>query len=362
MGRHQCVIYGGSGFIGRRLAARLLKAGHRVRLADKQPPPEHADLWVPCDVRDARATREAAAGMDTIYNLAAEHGDDVWPLRLYKEANVAGAHHVCAAADAHGIQRYIYISSVAVYGFSPREVDEDTEPRPFNEYGRTKLEAERICDAWFKAQAGRCLVIVRPTVVFGEGNRGNVYTLVRQIASGRFVMVGNGANRKSMAYVENVAAFLEFLLDQPPGRGLYNYADKPDFDMNGLVSEVRAKLGLGPTRLRVPYALGCLTGLAFDLLAFVTRLRFPISLIRVRKFCANTQFSVRRAMEAGFRPPVPLEQGLARMLEAEFGAQAGRRPNHDLTAPAAPRTTPTSTEDPAGSPPRADTPAARRSG
>ena len=54
----------------------------------------------------------------------------------------------------------------------------------------------------------RSLVIVRPAAVFGEGNRGNVYQLLRQIASRRFVMVGSGHNRKSMAYVGNVSALL----------------------------------------------------------------------------------------------------------------------------------------------------------
>ena len=54
----------------------------------------------------------------------------------------------------------------------------------------------------------RTLIIVRPTVIFGEGNRGNVYNLLNQVASRRFVMFGNGKNIKSMAYVENIAAFL----------------------------------------------------------------------------------------------------------------------------------------------------------
>ena len=54
----------------------------------------------------------------------------------------------------------------------------------------------------------RSLVVVRPTVVFGEGNRGNVYQLIHQIISGRFVMVGSGKNRKSIAYVGNLSAFL----------------------------------------------------------------------------------------------------------------------------------------------------------
>lgn len=73
-------------------------------------------------------------------------------------------------------------------------------------------------------------------MVFGEQNRGNVYNLLRQIASGKFIMIGSGQNRKSMAYVENVAAFIEHALGFGPGVHIYNYIDKPDFDMNTLVA------------------------------------------------------------------------------------------------------------------------------
>lgn len=314
----RCVIFGGSGFIGTRLTSRLLAAGHSVRIADKNSPPERKELWSPCDVRDAEKTREACAGMDTIYTLAAEHGDDVRPVGLYQEVNVGGAHNICAAAAAQGVRRHIYISSVSVYGFAPDEVDEERLPRPFNEYGRTKLEAEKVCEEWFRAEPGRTLVIVRPTVVFGEDNRGNVYNLMRQLAAGRFVMVGSGRNKKSIAYVENVAALLEFVLAGGPGRRLYNYADKPDYDMNGLVREICNHLGRTPPRRHVPYALGYAAGLLFDLAAFLTRRQWPVSAIRIRKFCATTCFSVGRALEAGFKPPVTLAEGLKRTIEAEF--------------------------------------------
>lgn len=82
------------------------------------------------------------------------------------------------------------------------------------------------------------MTIIRPTVVFGEGNRGNVYNLFRQIASGRFVMIGSGNNMKSMAYVENIAARLEHALDQQSTYQVSNYVDKPDFTMNQLVDVI----------------------------------------------------------------------------------------------------------------------------
>jgi len=161
-------------------------------------------------------------------------------------------------------------------------------------------------------------VIVRPTVIFGEGNRGNVYNLLRQIASRRFVMFGDGENRKSMAYVENVAAFLEYSLAFKPGLHIYNYIDKPDFDMNILIREARKTLfGKNNVGLRLPAFLGIAIGYFADVVANMIGKTLPVSSIRVKKFMGTTQFS-SSVSETGFVPPVSLEEGLAQTLRYEF--------------------------------------------
>ncbi|UCZ56523.1 hypothetical protein LGV61_12455 [Desulfurispirillum indicum] len=145
-----------------------------------------------------------------------------------------------------------------------------------------------------------------------------MYNLLRQIASGKFVMIGDGKNHKSMAYVENVAAFLEHCLGFSSGVHVYNYIDKPDFDMNTLVGIVREKLGKGAgVGPRLPYGIGLAAGYVFDLAARVTGRTFPVSSIRVKKFCATTQFDTSLG-KTGFIPPVALSEGLQRTVSHEF--------------------------------------------
>jgi nucleoside-diphosphate-sugar epimerase len=320
MSSHDILIVGGSGFIGNRLTNRLLAAGHRVRIYDKLPSTKHPELSIIGDVRDRDALVAAAAGADTIYNLAAEHRDDVRPISLYDEVNVGGAENVVAAAESNGINRIVFTSTVAVYPFSPVPLDETAKPAPFNDYGRTKLLAEDVHDRWQAAAPDRTLVTIRPTAVFGEDNRGNVYNLIRQIATGRFVMVGDGTNRKSIAYIENVAAAHDFALTLDPARHLFIYADQPDFDMNTLVGDVRESLGRSRNPgLRLPKQAGLILGSAFDLLARLFGRSFPISRIRIEKFCANTRFDSTRIMAAGFTPAVDIREALKRTVVAEFG-------------------------------------------
>ncbi len=312
-------VIGGSGFIGTRLVARLISNGFTdVVIIDKAISQRFPDRTRIADVRDEASFEAAVDAGAVIINLAAEHRDDVTPISLYEDVNVGGARHICAVAARKGCDHIIFTSTVAVYGAAELGTGENGRIAPFNEYGRTKYAAEAVFTDWQAASPQRSLTIVRPTVVFGEQNRGNVYNLLRQIASGRFLMIGSGRNRKSLAYVENVAAFLESRLQAPPGVGLFNYIDKPDFDMNSLVANVYGLLGR-PYRgwLRLPYPAGYAIGLGFDLVAKLSSRKFPISAIRVRKFCLNSVYSTR-IEGTGFKPPVPLEDAIRRTVTYEF--------------------------------------------
>lgn len=132
-------------------------------------------------------------------------------------------------------------------------------------------------------------------------------------------MVGNGRNRKSMAYVGNIVAFVKFLIDNyASGYNVFNYIDKPDYDMNQLVQHVETVLQKRLPAIRIPYAIGMAGGYCLDALAWLLRRKFAISAVRVKKFCATTEYDATRMQQTGFKPPYTLADGLARTLEFEF--------------------------------------------
>lgn len=312
-------VVGGSGFIGTRLSRRLQVNSHMFRIVDKVISSTYPDRGVLADVRFYDELLSTITGCEVLINLAAEHRDDVQPRSLYYDVNVTGAVNLCRVANEKNVKKIIFTSTVAVYGFAPLGTDETGEIAPFNDYGRSKYEAEQIFKSWqAESPAERTLVIIRPTVVFGEQNRGNVYNLLRQIASGKFLMVGNGENRKSMAYVENLAAFIEHCVNFKAGVYIYNFIDKPDFSMNELVGSVKRTLGQSDKiGFRLPYSAGIAIGKCFDLVAAITGKRLAISSIRVKKFCANSVYNT--AIDStGFFPPVPLTKALEQTIRHEF--------------------------------------------
>ncbi len=315
-------VTGGSGFIGTHLVGQLLKAGHQLTIFDKNNSSKYPELVVIGDVRDKDALIKAVADHDVIYHLAAEHADDVGPISLYHDVNVEGAKNLIVAADKAGINKIIFTSSVAVYPLNVGEPDEDSQVAPFNEYGKSKYAAEQVFTEWASEDASRSLTIVRPCVIFGEDNRGNVYNLLSQICKKKFIMVGSGQNKKSIGYVGNIIEFLIFTLNFGPGFKLFNYADKPDLTTNELLGIAKNAFERNDdSELRIPYCIGLLGGLAFDLLANISGKSFSISSIRIKKFCADTTISTSRLLETGFKPPYTLKQALEQNIKAEFPLQ-----------------------------------------
>lgn len=314
-------LIGASGFVGTRLIDLLSSQPeeYSIRNIDKQQSHFFPQVTEIGDVRDVELLKSKLADTDVVVLLAAEHRDDVSPISLYYDVNVEGMKNVLAAMEANGVKRIIFTSSVAVYGLNKDNPNENHPTDPFNHYGKSKWQAEEVLQQWYKSHPDWNINIIRPTVIFGERNRGNVYNLLKQISSGKFLMVGDGNNVKSMSYVGNIVAFIKFLIDNKKSDyNVFNYIDKPDLTTNELVAHVSKVLNKHIPSTHFPYWLGILGGKCFDLLAFILRKKLTISSVRVKKFCATTQFDSTKAHSSGFKAPYTLSEGLAKTLTFEF--------------------------------------------
>ena len=310
-------IIGGSGFVGTNLCKLLKLSQTPFEIIDIKPSKQFPDKCKIGNIFDIDAMRKMISG-EVIVNLAAVHRDDVDDLSEYHRTNVDGAKNIAQVCLEKGIKKIIFTSSVAVYGFVEGGIDENAPTNPFNEYGKTKILAEEVFREW-QSFEDNSLIIVRPTVIFGEGNRGNVFNLFSQIASNKFLMVGPGHNKKSMAYIGNVVAFLDKCIKQDISYGLYNYVDTPDFSMNALVKHVRFKLkGKNNVGLRIPFWLGLFFGYIADGLSKILGRKLPLSSIRIKKFTSSTEFLSSKSELDNFDPPFSLLEGIERTLHSEF--------------------------------------------
>jgi nucleoside-diphosphate-sugar epimerase len=311
------LLTGNAGFIGKYLTSALICNGYDVQGLDVRPRKdvEKSFTQVEGNVLDKNIVREAMVGADTIIHLAAEHKDFGISKEEYFNVNVNGTQVLLDEASEQNIKKFIFYSSVAVYG-SNQPSSDSTIPQPNNYYGASKLKAEEVIREWVQADASRRVVIIRPTVVYGPRNHANIFRLVKQVSDGKFIWVGNGSDIKSVAYVENVVDATVFLSSRMEcGLHIYNYADSPHLTTKEIVQIIAAKAGVKVPKLRIPWSFAITTASTFDVLGKLLGIDFPITSARIRKFNTPTCHRAEKIFASGFRPRYTIEQGIEKMVK-----------------------------------------------
>lgn len=318
---------GATGFIGYQLCRKLESSGDEVIGLDLIPP-EHGqrlDRFVTGDIRDPATVRKALSGCEAIFSLAAAHHDFGIDEATYYSVNQDGSRVICDEADRAGIRRICWYSSCAVYGSAANPKTETTTPMPQGPYGASKLAGEDVFKAWVARGDDRRALVIRPTITFGPGNVANMYSLIRQVASGRFLIAGQAKNRKSLSYVENLLDATLYLWSRGwSGLEIFNFVEKPDLTSREIAETVAAALGRSKPLPRMPMVLALAATLPFDVATAITGRDFGVSSMRVRKlFSMETCFEAEKLASTGFRSAVPVREGIQRMVR--WWQQAGSK-------------------------------------
>ena len=292
---------GASGFIGTRLVERLVAEGAEVVAIDLLPPRRAVEGvdYLPVDVRDPIPV-DAARGVDVIYNLAAVHRTPGHPDHDYYDTNIRGALNVTALAEANGVDRLVFTSSISVYGPTEDLVTEQSAPAPVSAYGRSKLIAETVHSQWQARGPGRRLVLVRPGVVFGPGEGGNYTHLARALAGGYFVYPGRRDTIKSGGYVDDLIGALDFALAQVDPMIAFNFAYPEQSTTQDIVQAFGRVRGSASSPLTIPTGLMLAAAAAFEL-ANTMGIRNPIHRQRILKLVQSTRVEPGWLLSRGYR-------------------------------------------------------------
>ena len=218
----RALVTGATGFIGGRLARKLLGDGVRVRAlvrgaaAGAELEAVGAEVVVG-DVTHGASRARAVAGCDVVYHAASLVTESNPGEAEYLRVNAEASESLARAAAEAGAGRFVFVSSIGIYAPGRDVVDETTAPAPLDAYGRSKLEAERRLQR-VAEERGIGLAVVRPSRVYGPGDRA-LLPAVRAIARRRFPLVGAGTARVDFLHVDDLVAALEAAAAR--GAGLY---------------------------------------------------------------------------------------------------------------------------------------------
>jgi len=314
------LVTGGFGFIGSVLCKELHRAGWEIRIVDiEDKSKSNIEFgrfdYIVGDIVDYSTVLKATEGIDLIIHLAAKHRFFGISKDEFYRVNVEGTKAILKAASQRNIKNIIFYSSVAVYGDQSVPTNENTIPKPDNTYGITKFEAEKLVCNWVSERENRNALIIRPTVVFGPNNKGNMYRLIRQIDKRLYIPIGSGKNIKSVAYVENLVNATLFLMNKGfKGLEVYNYADEPHRTFREIVDLIYRLSGRSAPKLSLPVKPVLMSLRPFDYLAKLLGINFPIP-IALMKMNTPTHHTASKIRKAGFQQIHSFEEGLACMID-----------------------------------------------
>jgi nucleoside-diphosphate-sugar epimerase len=312
------LVTGGTGFIGSRLALQARGDGHEVVVAgqlnsdaERARFEELARAGVHIEqgpLQDADYARRMTAGCQAVIHLAAAQHEANVPEQYFFDVNVNGTRRLLEASELAGVSRFVYGSTIGVYGeYRGQALDEDTPPQPMNVYGRSKLAAEEVV----KAHHGELKTsIVRISETYGPGDY-RLLKLFRAIERGRFMIIGEGLNRRQTIHVGDLVQGLMLAAVHPAAVGeTFVLAGQETMTTREMVEYVAHALGRRAPRWHAPMWPFLAAAVAFEKTLSPLGIQPPLHRRRLDFFCKSFVFSTAKAARLlGFRASVPFATG-----------------------------------------------------
>jgi nucleoside-diphosphate-sugar epimerase len=297
------LVTGAGGFIGRHVVQALAESAGPTRIRTMWHGPIESGVQmagvhaIRGSLEDPRTLAVATESTEAVLHLASKTVDR--ERTGFHRVNVEGTAALCQAAVRAGVRRFVYVSTVGVYGHRPhRDADEDTPVAPDTPYARSKSEAERIVLDHHERGDLRC-VVARLRFVYGEGDVSLLPRIIRFTRRFPF-LVGSQAKLSLIEAGELAAVLARFALTpiQVSGRPVFHVTDGQPLGFEEMVGVICRSLGYRPPGLRVPFSLLHAPIQAIERVLGIDpeASPLPISSIRLKLVGRDNWFSNRRLM------------------------------------------------------------------
>lgn len=317
--RKTILVTGASGMIGRTVVQALSASPEwDIRAQARSPQDTRAILGEVCDVtqvliRDADFTRTGEREMrmltkdcHTIIHCAGlVHKPDA-PYQEYEVMNVRATQSLAEAAASNGVNTLIFLSTQALYGLGPfSNIEENGPLQAKTPYAVSKVTSEKFLEIFRGIPR---IVTLRPSLVYGEGDRGNILSMIKEIKAGRFVQIGGGNTEKSIIYSRDLAEAITLSMNVPEGYHTFNVSNPKPTTVKELIDTITESLGMQKKVSSMPEPLLRFGVRAAELLM---KEKAPVTSEQVNKLTTTTTCSVNKLINAtGFQQRTSLREGI----------------------------------------------------
>lgn len=325
--KSRVLITGATGFIGSYLKDYILEKECEVICTYRGKKPEFDDgknvIWIRIGEIDANTKwNYALEKIDYVFHIAGvahKLGSSERELKSeYERINIAGTMNLVEQVKlSKTIKKFIFISSLSVYGSKINKViSEESKCVPENDYGKSKYTAENIVIDNFKTtNINWC--IIRPTLVYGKGNPGNMERLIKLIISGvplPFMMI---RNKRSMLYIGNLVSALYEVMENPyANRKIYVLSDGEELSTKEIVVLIKKNIGRGGLIFPMPVFMLKIIGIFGDYMKKFNLNNIGIDSYSVDKIISSLEVdSSKIRKELTWQPPYTLEEGIKNIFK-----------------------------------------------
>jgi len=242
--------------------------------------------------------------VDLIVNFAAVHREPGHLEYEYFETNLLGAENVCKFAEKINCNEIIFSSSISPYGVSKDIRSESNIPVPNTSYGSSKLVAEKIHQIWRANNLERILTIIRPGVVFGPGECGNVSRLIHSVINYYFVYVGNKNIRKAGIYVKELCSALWWIhsynVKNYDKNELFNITMYPSPSIKEYVNTIKKVANIRSYSFSINYKFLFYVFTSLEFLTILMNINNFFSPVRLKKLVRSNEISSIKLIETGY--------------------------------------------------------------
>jgi len=320
------LVTGGTGFIGSHLAEEGRRRGAEVVVLGLTDRPEergnvealtrHGVEIIPGSITDDELCRQAVRRVTHVFHLAVAMREGGKSDEFFESINLDGTRRLLEASVAGGVQRFVYCSTIGIYGHrAPGITREDSPLAPGNIYERTKVSAERLVRR-FGLDERLPFVILRPADVYGPRDQ-RLLKLFKGVSKGRFPLFGSGEGRRHMVYVDDVvSAFFQACARKEAVGEACIVAGPRVCTLNELIEQVRQATGSKRFGFRLPLRPMLLASGVVEDLCRVLQVDPPIYRRRMDFFWSDSAFDISRAKRVlDWAPKVDLAEGIRRTAE-----------------------------------------------
>ncbi|MCU7573709.1 NAD-dependent epimerase/dehydratase family protein [Riemerella anatipestifer] len=293
------IITGASGFVGKNLVQYLGEKKVEV---------------IPMSLRD-HSWQLDSSGVDAIIHLAGKAHDtqNTSSSKDYFEINTELTKRLFNQFLTSDIQDFFFFSSVKAVADTVEDVlEEKQDPQPYTPYGKSKLLAEEYLLAK-ELPEGKRVFIIRPCMIHGEGNKGNLNLLYKIVEKGVPWFLASFENQRSFLSIDNLNfVIFELLKNKEIPSGIYNVSDDESLSTNALISIISNTLG------KKPKLWYWSTSVIFKIAKIGDAMKLPLNTERLKKLTESYVVSNQKIKSAlGIEKlPYTAEEGLVKTLKS----------------------------------------------